>query len=120
MLPRPRRAARAAPCAPAGAQHLAQHVVGRLAALRECLLQLAHLGRGGVALVRQLVAVGSVMNADADRVVIKRIILTGYPVRVHKRTATVKYMFYNPEDVKWFKRRASLPSTGCRATSWRV
>ncbi|GMH91552.1 hypothetical protein TrVE_jg5526 [Triparma verrucosa] len=53
--------------------------------------------------MRQLVAVGSVMNADADRVVIKRIILTGYPVRVHKRTATVKYMFYNPEDVKWFK-----------------
>lgn len=52
---------------------------------------------------RQLIATGSVMNADADRVVIKRIILTGYPVRVHKRTATVKYMFYNPEDVKWFK-----------------
>jgi pre-rRNA-processing protein TSR1 len=28
--------------------------------------------------------------------------LTGYPTRVHKRHATVKYMFYNPEDVKWF------------------
>jgi hypothetical protein len=38
--------------------------------------------------------------------VLKRIILTGYPTRVHKRHATVKYMFYNPEDVKvscaWF------------------
>ena len=43
------------------------------------------------------------MGADADRTVVKRIILTGYPVRVHKRHATVKYMFYNPEDVKWFK-----------------
>ena len=52
---------------------------------------------------RQLVAVGSVLGADADRIVIKRAILTGYPVRVHKRNATVKYMFYNPEDVKWFK-----------------
>ncbi|GMH62174.1 hypothetical protein TrRE_jg4581 [Triparma retinervis] len=52
---------------------------------------------------RQLVAVGSVLGADADRIVVKRVILTGYPVRVHKRTATVKYMFYNPDDVKWFK-----------------
>jgi len=52
---------------------------------------------------RQLVALGSIIGADADRVVIKRIVLTGYPVRVHKRHATVKYMFFNPEDVKWFK-----------------
>ena len=52
---------------------------------------------------RELVAVGSMIGADADRIVVKRVILTGYPVRVHKRHATVKYMFYNPEDVKWFK-----------------
>jgi pre-rRNA-processing protein TSR1 len=52
---------------------------------------------------QQLVAIGSVLGADADRIVVKRIILTGYPVRVHKRHATVKYMFYDPEDVKWFK-----------------
>jgi len=52
---------------------------------------------------RELVAVGSMLGADSDRIVIKRIVLTGYPVRVHKRHATVKYMFYNPEDVKWFK-----------------
>mmetsp|Transcript_31592 Transcript_31592/g.46303 ORF Transcript_31592/g.46303 Transcript_31592/m.46303 type:complete len:923 (-) Transcript_31592:762-3530(-) len=48
---------------------------------------------------RQLVAVGSVLGADAERIVVKRIILTGFPVRVHKRHATVKYMFYNPDDV---------------------
>jgi pre-rRNA-processing protein TSR1 len=52
---------------------------------------------------RQLVAFGSLLSADADRIVIKRIVLTGYPTRVHKRHATVKYMFYNPEDVKWFQ-----------------
>lgn len=51
---------------------------------------------------RELVAIGSMMGADADRIVVKRIVLTGYPVRVHKRHATVKYMFYEPEDVKWF------------------
>lgn len=25
----------------------------------------------------------------------------GYPVRVHKRRATVKYMFHDPDDIKW-------------------
>jgi len=51
----------------------------------------------------KLVAIGSMIGADADRIVVKRIVLTGYPTRVHKRHATVKYMFYNPDDVKWFK-----------------
>ncbi|GKY94253.1 hypothetical protein MPSEU_000391100 [Mayamaea pseudoterrestris] len=52
---------------------------------------------------RQLVAIGSMIGADADRIAVKRIVLTGFPVRVQKRWATVKYMFYNPDDVKWFK-----------------
>eukprot|EP00804_Cyclotella_cryptica_P010398 CCRYP_018154-RA/>CCRYP_018154-RA protein AED:0.03 eAED:0.03 QI:631/1/1/1/0.5/0.66/3/114/945 len=57
----------------------------------------------GVGKRRELLAHGSMIGADADRIVLKRIILTGYPTRVHKRHATVKYMFYNPEDVKWFQ-----------------
>lgn len=52
---------------------------------------------------RQLIAIGSMIGADADRIAVKRIVLTGFPVRVQKRWATVKYMFYNPDDVKWFK-----------------
>lgn len=56
----------------------------------------------------EFVALGSMLGADADRIVVKRIILTGYPTRVHKRHATVKYMFYNPEDVKVSKRRNGL------------
>eukprot|EP00984_Skeletonema_dohrnii_P037763 scaffold40202_cov150-Skeletonema_dohrnii-CCMP3373.AAC.1 len=51
---------------------------------------------------REFLAHGSMFGADADRIVLKRIILTGYPTRVHKRHATVKYMFYNPDDVRWF------------------
>jgi len=53
--------------------------------------------------MKELVAFGSMIGADADRTIVKRIILTGYPVRVHKRHASVKYMFSDPEDVKWFK-----------------
>ncbi|KAK4436352.1 Pre-rRNA-processing protein T [Sesamum alatum] len=50
-----------------------------------------------------LAAVGSLKSVDPDRIVLKKIILTGYPQRVSKLKATVRYMFHNPEDVKWFK-----------------
>lgn len=62
--------------------------------------------------VKELVATGSMIGADADRIVVKRIVLTGYPVRVHKRFATVKYMFYDPEDVKWFKPAGIITKHG--------
>ncbi|KAL6544144.1 hypothetical protein OROGR_010641 [Orobanche gracilis] len=48
-------------------------------------------------------AVGSLRSIDPDRIVLKKIILTGYPQRVSKTKATVRYMFHNPEDVRWFK-----------------
>lgn len=51
----------------------------------------------------ELVAHGGLMSADADRIIVKRIIMTGFPVKVRKRHAVVKYMFNNPEDVLWFK-----------------
>lgn len=51
----------------------------------------------------QLVATGSVLNASADRVVLKRSILTGYPTKVSKRLASVRFMFFNPTDIDWFK-----------------
>lgn len=37
------------------------------------------------------------------RVVVKRIILTGVPVKVQKKKATVRHMFHYPEDVRYFK-----------------
>nr|XP_027091607.1 pre-rRNA-processing protein TSR1 homolog isoform X2 [Coffea arabica] len=48
-------------------------------------------------------AVGSLRSIDPDRILLKKIILTGYPQRVSKLKATVRYMFHNPEDVRWFK-----------------
>lgn len=50
-----------------------------------------------------LVAAGSLLDANANRVVVKKAVLTGYPVRIKKRKAVVRFMFHNPEDVKWFK-----------------
>lgn len=51
----------------------------------------------------QLVAFGSYMGCNPDKILAKRIILTGYPVGVNKRAAVVRKMFYNPDDIRWFK-----------------
>jgi pre-rRNA-processing protein TSR1 len=52
---------------------------------------------------RVLVATGSLRPVDPERVVVKRAILTGFPHKVHKRKAVVRFMFHCPEDVRWFK-----------------
>ncbi|KAK7473209.1 ribosome biogenesis protein tsr1 [Stygiomarasmius scandens] len=50
-----------------------------------------------------LVAMGTFHDPDTTRVIAKRIILTGHPFKVHKKTATVRYMFFNAEDIAYFK-----------------
>eukprot|EP00878_Enallax_costatus_P016642 GHUV01017461.1.p1 GENE.GHUV01017461.1~~GHUV01017461.1.p1 ORF type:complete len:207 (+),score=58.89 GHUV01017461.1:1212-1832(+) len=51
----------------------------------------------------QLAATGALRSVDPDRLVIKKIVLSGYPVRVHKTRAVVRLMFFNPDDIRWFK-----------------
>ncbi|CAG8500036.1 8071_t:CDS:10, partial [Paraglomus occultum] len=50
-----------------------------------------------------LVATGSSNGVEPTRIIAKRIILTGYPLKINKRSAVIRYMFFNPEDVQWFK-----------------
>ncbi|KAK0505090.1 ribosome biogenesis protein tsr1 [Armillaria luteobubalina] len=50
-----------------------------------------------------LVAMGTFLNPDTTRVIAKRAILTGHPFKVHKKTATVRYMFFNSDDIHYFK-----------------
>ncbi|KAG0354364.1 hypothetical protein BG005_006546 [Podila minutissima] len=62
-----------------------------------------------------LVATGTLMDADPRRIVAKRIILTGHPFKVHKRSATIRFMFFNPDDVWYYKSvelRTKLGRTG--------
>ncbi|KAI5062820.1 hypothetical protein GOP47_0021367 [Adiantum capillus-veneris] len=50
-----------------------------------------------------LAASGSLKSVDPDRIVLKKIVLSGYPQRVQKQRAVIRFMFHNPEDVRWFK-----------------
>lgn len=55
-------------------------------------------GGGGWALA----LTGTLRGCDPDRVILKKAVLTGFPAKVHKRKAVVRWMFHSPADVRWF------------------
>ncbi|ORX77145.1 DUF663-domain-containing protein [Anaeromyces robustus] len=50
-----------------------------------------------------LIATGSLLNMDTNRIIAKKIVLTGYPFKIHRKSAVIRYMFFNPDDINWFK-----------------
>ncbi|KAI1007592.1 Ribosome biogenesis protein [Podosphaera aphanis] len=50
-----------------------------------------------------LIGTGTSLPPSSNRVIAKRIILTGHPYKIHKKLVTIRYMFFNREDVEWFK-----------------
>ena len=50
-----------------------------------------------------LIGTGTSLPPSSSRVIAKRVILTGHPHKIHKKLVTLRYMFFNREDVEWFK-----------------
>jgi pre-rRNA-processing protein TSR1 len=54
----------------------------------------------------RLIATGTSLPPSSNRIIAKRVVLTGHPYKINKRVVTVRYMFFHDTDVRWFK---SLP-----------
>jgi pre-rRNA-processing protein TSR1 len=50
-----------------------------------------------------LVASGLSLDSDSKKIILKKIILTGYPIKIKKKRAVIRFMFFNPIDVNYFK-----------------
>lgn len=50
-----------------------------------------------------LIGTGTALPPSTDRVIAKRVVLTGHPYHINKKIVTIRYMFFNREDVEWFK-----------------
>ncbi|XP_019400886.1 PREDICTED: pre-rRNA-processing protein TSR1 homolog, partial [Crocodylus porosus] len=53
--------------------------------------------------MHDLLATGSLLTVDPDRLIIKRLVLSGHPLKIFSKMAVVRYMFFKREDVLWFK-----------------
>lgn len=52
---------------------------------------------------QHLVATGSLLDCSPNRLVIKRLVLSGHPFKINRKHAVVRYMFFNREDILWFR-----------------
>lgn len=61
-----------------------------------------------------IVASGSIIDYDNNKLVIKRTILTGRPYRIRKNLAIISHMFHHRSDVEWFKPVELVSTNGKR------
>lgn len=58
--------------------------------------------------------IGNTLLPDPFKLILKRIIFTGYPFKAKKKTAVVRYMFFNTEDVEYYKKNDVYTKNGLK------
>ncbi len=51
----------------------------------------------------RLVASATLLPPSTTRIIAKSVTLTGHPFKVHKKAATMRCMFFNPDDAAYFE-----------------
>lgn len=51
----------------------------------------------------EMIATGTTLPPSTQRIIAKRVILTGHPYKINKKVVTVRYMFFSAEDVQYFR-----------------
>lgn len=51
----------------------------------------------------EFIGKGTYLGSDPKRIMVQRVVLTGHPIKIHKRVVTIRYMFFNREDINYFK-----------------
>lgn len=51
--------------------------------------------------MHNLIATGHLFSVDPDRMVIKRVVLSGHPFKIFTKTAVVRYMFFSRGRCEW-------------------
>jgi len=72
--------------------------------------------REGQPVNMDVVATGIALQPDPLKILLKRVILTGYPLRCHKKKATIRYMFFDPKDIKYFRPVELYTKNGLRVS----
>lgn len=61
-----------------------------------------------------LAASGSVRTCDPNRIIVKKIVLTGHPMSIEKRKVVVTGMFHHPDDVRYYAKAELVTKSGVR------
>ncbi|OAF68154.1 20S rRNA accumulation protein 1 [Intoshia linei] len=51
----------------------------------------------------ELVAIGTQLSVDPHRICLKKATLTGHPYKINRKHAVIRRMFFNRDDIEWFK-----------------